>query len=319
MIVRVTQLDGKLPNLALMRLSSYHKAQGDTVVHARTARHHHDEPAYDRVYASSIFKFTSKRVERLLHFFPDAILGGTGTNSPTTVEDIVGDYRGLDYSMAKGFTASLGFTQRGCRLSCSFCVVPKKEGKPSKAQTLEEIWRGPGFPKHIHLLDNDFFSIKGWWQDRIAEARERKFKICFSQGINVRVITDEVAAALSTIEYRDDAFQQRRLYTAWDNIGEENAFFRGVDRLERHGVPPKHLMAFMLVGFDPDETWEGLHHRFNAMVARGIRPYPMVYDCRETDPRRYTELKRFQRWAATGLYRAVPFAEYDANKKARRA
>lgn len=44
----------------------------------------------------------------------------------------------------------------------------------------------------------------------------------------------------------------------------------------------------------------------------------MVFDCRATDPDRYRGLKQFQRWAVTGLYRAVPFASYDANAKSGR-
>lgn len=317
-IVRITQIDGALPNLALMRLASYHKARGDTVHFERAGRKYHDEPDYDVVYASSIFKFSADKIEKLKRYFPDAIIGGTGSDSGRMVETIIGDHIGLDYSAYQNFTASLGFTQRGCRLNCSFCVVPKKEGKPTAAKTVNQIWRGPGFPKHLHLLDNDFFSIKDWWQERIEEIRAGDFKVSFTQGINVRVITDDVAAALASVQYRDDSFSRRRLYTAWDNVGEENSFFRGVDRLERNGVPPKHLMAFMLVGFAPDETQESIHHRFQRMVGRGIMPYPMVYDCRATDPQRYKDLKKFQRWAVTGLYRAVPFSDYDAGRKTKR-
>lgn len=316
--IRISQLDGKLPNLALMRLASWHKSRGDDVRWERGPRPI-QEPQYDLVYASSIFKFSAESIARLRMFYPKAILGGTGTDNPVTVEEIIGDWHGLDYSAYPDFKASIGFTQRGCRLSCAFCVVPKKEGKPQIARTLEQIWRGPGYPKHVHLLDNDFFSIKDWWRERIDEARHGGYKICFSQGINVRVITDEVAEAIASIEYRDDAFGRRRLYTAWDNIGEENSFFRGIDRLERNGVPPQNVMAYMLVGFANDETQEALHYRFQKMVARGIRPYPMVFDCRATDPQRYKALKQFQRWAVTGLYRAVPFAEYDSSKKTRRA
>lgn len=313
--VRVTQLDGALPNVALMRIAAYHKANGDRVFFERQARLHHDEPKYDLVYGSSIFKFTSDKQARFLKYFPEAILGGTGTDSPATVENIVGDFHGLDYSAYPMFTSSIGFTQRGCRLNCSFCVVPKKEGKPSKAQTLNEIWRGPGFPKHIHLLDNDFFSIKDWWQERIAEARVDKFKISFTQGINVRVITDDVAAGIASIEYRDDSFSRRRLYTAWDNLGEERTFFRGIDRLERNGVPGRNIMAYMLVGFADGETIEEVQHRFERMKDREIKPYPMVYDCRSTDPERYKLLKRFQRWAITGIHRVAPFSAYDAGKR----
>jgi hypothetical protein len=78
------------------------------------------------------------------------------------------------------------------------------------------------------------------------------------------------------VPYYDDAFKTRRLYTAWDNLG-MRAVLSGVDTLERHGIPPTHIMAYMLVGYDKRETWERLFYRLNRMVARGIRPYPMVY------------------------------------------
>lgn len=307
--VRVTQLDGKLPNLALMRLSAWHKARGDAVHFFRSPYRQLGEPEYAAVYGSAIFKASARQAERLLAEFPGAIVGGTGTESTRQVEEIVGDFDGLDYEPWPAFRASIGFTQRGCRLACKFCVVPKKEGKPRAVATIADIWRGGDHPRHLHLLDNDFFGQpEEQWRARIAEIRDGGFKVSFTQGVNVRAITDESAAALASVEYRDDGFERRRLYTAWDNLKDEGVFFAGVDRLERAGVPPKHLMVYMLVGFDKRETWERIFHRFDAMVARGIRPFPMVYGDRP-------DLKRFQRWVVTGRYRFVPWAEYDAGKK----
>lgn len=307
--VRITQLDGKLPNLALMRLSAWHKDQGDSVHFRRSPVRHLDEPEYSAVYGSAIFKFSNRQIETFQTQFPGAVLGGTGTASAATVEQIVpAQFTKLDYDLYPDFKASLGFTQRGCRLSCKFCVVPGKEGKPKSVATVAQIWRGEPYPKNLHLLDNDFFGQEEW-RDRMEEIRRGDFRVCFNQGINVRAMTDEVAAALARVQYRDDGFKERRLYTAWDNLKDEEVFFRGVDMLERNGIPPKHLMAYMLIGFDKRETWDRIHHRFNRMTARGIQPFPMVFDSERKD------LKRFQRWAVTGLYRAVPFAEYDANRR----
>jgi hypothetical protein len=212
----------------------------------------------------------------------------------------------LDYDLYPDFDASIGFTQRGCRLRCKFCIVPENEGKPRPVASVADIWRGEPWPKHLHLLDNDFFGEPSW-PDRIAEIRAGGFKVSFTQGINVRAMTPEVAAAIASVEYRDNEFRRRRLYTAWDNLKDEDVFFRGVDMLEAAGVPASHLMAFMLVGFDKKETWERIHHRFNRMVARGVMPYPMPFDQARRD------LKRFQRWAVTGLYRAIPFEAYNIN------
>ena len=307
--IRITQLDGKLPNLALMRLSAWHKAKGDIVYFTRSPHRHLDEPDYDAVYASAIFKFSADRIEKMRREWPNAIIGGTGSDSLITVENIAGfQDNGLDYDLYPDFTSSIGFTQRGCRLSCKFCVVPKKEGKPRGISTIAEIWRGNPWPKNIHLLDNDFFGGPEW-QERIAEIRDGGFRVSFTQGINVRAMTEEVAESLASVQYRDDGFSTRRLYTAWDNLKDEDVFFKGVDTLENAGVPPKHLMAFMLIGFDKKENWDRLFHRFNRMVERGIKPYPMVFDQNRRD------LKMFQRWVVTGLYRAVRWEDYDAGYK----
>jgi len=303
--IRLTQIDGKLPNLALMRLARFHRDRGDEVHFTRRVRRDLFEPAYDRVYASAIFAFSADRLARLQAEWPDAIIGGTGTLSPATVEGVVGDHSGLDYSIYPGHDASIGFTQRGCRLKCKFCVVPAKEGKNRSVATVGDIWRGDPWPKSLHLLDNDFFGQpEDQWRARLREIRDGGFRVSLSQGINVRLITEEAAEALASIEYRDGDFRRRRLYTAWDNLKDERIFFRGMDRLEAAGIPAKQVMVYMLVGFDPAETWERILYRFDAMVARGVLPYPMVYD------RSRQDLKDFQRWAVTGLYRAVPWADY---------
>lgn len=320
--VRLTQIDGKLPNLALMKLAHWHRSRGDEVALTRNTSRDLFEGDYDLVYGSAIFKFSRHKIDRFLSQWPNAIIGGTGTDEIRTVENVIGhegDYERFDYSIYPKFDGSIGFTQRGCRLSCKFCVVPTKEGKARSVNKINDIWRGDGFPKNIHLLDNDFFGQpEDQWRARIDEIRDGGFKVCLNQGINVRHLTPEAAEALDSVEYRDDSFTQRRIYTAWDNFKDEKIFFRGMDMLENAGIPAKHVMAYMLVGFFKNETWETIRHRFDRMVERGIRPYPMVFDCRSTDPDRYRHLKKFQRWAVTGLYRAVPFEEYDASKKSSR-
>lgn len=307
MNVRLTQIDGALPNLALMKLAHWHKSRGDDVMVTRDIERGLFEPEYGRVYGSAIFSFSQLRLMRFQRAWPGAIIGGTGTPSVSTVEELIGDdYEHYDYS---GYDVdySIGFTQRGCRLKCKFCVVPGKEGKPRSVNTIAQIWRGDPYPRKLSILDNDFFGNPEW-RERMAEIHAGGFRVCLSQGINVRLINNEAATALATIKYSNTEFNRRQLYTAWDNIGDEKIFFKGVDTLERAGVPPKHLMAYMLIGYDPAETWARIWHRFNAMVARGIEPYPMVYT-------RRPDLLCFQRWVIRGLYRIVPWDEYVRETK----
>lgn len=305
MEVKLIQIDGALPNLALMKLSHWHRARGDSVFVTRRIEPHIDEPAYGRVYGSAIFKFSTPKIERFRYHYPKGILGGTGTDSNITVEEITGDYEHYDYA-GWDVDYSIGFTQRGCRLKCKFCVVPVKEGSNRSTNAIADIWRGGPWPKKLHLLDNDFFGQpETEWRARIDEIINGNFRVCLSQGINVRLLSPDAATALASIQYRDSKFQKRRLYTAWDNIGDEKIFFRGIDMLETAGIPPKHVMAYMLVGYEKKETWDRIFHRFDRMVERGILPYPMVYD------RARKDLLRFARWVNTGLYRAVPFAAYN--------
>lgn len=311
MKVRITQIDGELPNLALMKLAHWHKAHGHEVTVTRHLERDLFEPAhYDRVYGSSIFSFSAARTQRFLKQWPGAIVGGTGSANSISVEELIGDYDQCDYSGWPGFTASIGFTQRGCRLKCKFCVVPAKEGKNRSTGTISQIWRGDPHPKHIHLLDNDFFGQRNY-RDVIAEIREGDFKVCFSQGINARLINDDAAQALTTIKYCDTKFSRRRLYTAWDNLRDEKVFFDGVACLHRAGIPPTQLMVYMLIGYDRAENWDRIWHRFHRMVALGIDPYPMVYDAKRAD------LKCFQRWVITRTYKRVAWDVYLRETKSK--
>lgn len=173
--VRLTQIDGKMPNLALMKLAHWHRAKGDEIYFTRGAHRDFWEPDYDIVYGSAIFKFSFPKTARFKIEWPNAIIGGTGYDNARTIEAMlqVENYEHYDYSIYPTFTPSLGFTQRGCRLSCKFCVVPTKEGKPRSTNTIVDFLRGEGHPRNLHLLDNDFFGQpQSEWRERIAELRE---------------------------------------------------------------------------------------------------------------------------------------------------
>lgn len=308
MKIRLTQLDGKLPNLALMKLAFYHKQRGDEIHFSRSAHRDMFDPDYDAVYGSVIFKFSAKKLALFKNNFPNAIVGGTGTDSQITVESLIGcelyDYENYDYSIYPNFNYSIGFTQRGCRLKCPFCVVPGKEGKNVVVNSIYDIWRGEPYPRKIHLLDNDFFGQPDW-ENRCQEIIEGNFKVCFNQGINIRLIHKEGAEYLSQIKYYDDQFKKRRIYTAWDNRKDEKRFLAGIDLLLNAGILPHHIMVYMLCGYWKDETWDDIWHRFNSMRKIGLRPYPMIYDIHNR------ELKQFQRWVIGRYYEIMSFDDYQ--------
>lgn len=315
-MIALLHADGKLPNLALMRLATRLRARGEEVrlMVPGDRAGLFDRPT--RCYGSSIFAFSTKTRAVMEREWGAVTWGGTGVrveSSLSEVEPIDWEAVAPDYSLYPWFAPSLGFTQRGCRLSCKFCVVPRKEGKPSSVGTIASIWRGAPHAKKIVLLDNDFFGQpREAWQERVREIREGGFRVALSQGINVRQVDEESAAALASIEYRDNDFRNRVLYTAWDNLGDEGIFKRGVATLGAAGIPARHLRVYMLVGFRPGETFDEILYRFGELVALGCEPYPMPFDQGRKD------LKAFQRWAVTGLYRSIPWASYDPHYKANR-
>ncbi len=177
-------------------------------------------------------------------------------------------------------------------------------------------------PRHIHLLDNSFFAQPAW-RERVAEIRDGGYKVCFSQGINIRSMTPEVAKAIASIEYRDTKFERSRLYCAWDVYNDEDKFFRGVDLLAEAGVAPSRLMAYMLTGFDKSETFERIERRFWTMAtAASVRTRWCSSTRRPGEPRNglsARDLKRFQRWVILQRYHACAFQDFDESVRDRRA
>lgn len=303
MVVRLLQIDGKVPNIALMRLATHHRALGDDVRYHRADSLLSVSPlrfgADDRIYASAIFSRSKPIIDQLRWGRPDAIIGGTGSDIPplqiSNLDSLGVSTQEQDYSIYPNFRQSIGFTQRGCRLSCSFCVVPQKEGKVKPERTINEIWRGDPWPRELILLDNDFFG-QPQWRDRIAEIRDGRFKVSFNQGINARCITDEAAEAIASVNYRDDQMKDKRIYTAWDSRADEERLFTGLNRLVKYGVKPDHIMVYMLCGYWPGETQADREYRRKRLREFGARPFPMAYITADTPKESADQLRGFQRW-----------------------
>ncbi len=310
MRVLLLQLDGKIPNLALMRIAHHHRARGDPVTlraagNWQAVEPRLDEPDYERVYASAIFERTRSLAERVGNVWPGAIIGGTGVDPAIRLSDAgIADDGPADYSDHPNWSASIGFTQRGCRLRCGFCMVPRKEGAVHNGRTIARIWRGDPWPRHVLLLDNDFFGHPQW-SERVRELNDGKFRVCLTQGINARMLNKETAAALASLDYYDDQMKIRRLYTALDNPKDSDRFLRGLQMLKDNGVAPHRVFVYMLVGYWPGESQEDRQERLRTIRGFGAKPYPMPY-------RRTRELVGFQRWVIGGYDRSVPWDEWEA-------
>jgi hypothetical protein len=144
------KLDGKMPNVALMRLSAPLKQRGELVDFRRISsprmleRGLFDEP-WNGVYASPIFERTRPIAERLRTVYADAV-GGTGWTRRLRLEDLGVHGKELDYSLYSEHRHSISLTQRRCLLRCPFCCVREKEGAVGEQSSISAIWRGERIP-----------------------------------------------------------------------------------------------------------------------------------------------------------------------------
>ncbi len=281
MNVTLFHVDGKLPNIALMRIAAHHKNLGDQVTlrNGRTEMEIIPDMFYgpsDLVYASLIFEKSRSLGEYLIRMYPGAIVGGTGWDVSSRLEDHGIHGLDQDYSIYPDYENSIGFTQRGCRLKCSFCVVPKKEGKVQSVYGIDRIWRGDPWPRNLVLLDNDFFGQEGW-RVHIKDIREGGFSVSFCQGINARFLNKDSAAAIASVNYRSNNFKSKRIYTAWDNRKDEARLFRGLQYLVDAGIRPRHIMVYMLIGYWPGENDSDWEYRRSQLRDFGCDPYPMPF------------------------------------------
>ena len=290
MKIGLLDVDSKIPNLALMKISQYHKMQGDTVEHYLPLARN----LYDKVYASKIFDFSDGS-----DIQPEMIVGGTGIdlkiNLVSEIENMEPDYSFYNYPH------NIGFAMRGCRFSCSFCVVPKKEGRPKSVNTIEKLWtqRTSNF---LVLLDNDFFGNPDW-SDRIEEIKELDLKVNFSQGLNIRVISERQCQALATVKFRNLRNNSRKITFAWDQINDEKVIKRGYQRVVDAGIKPYQMQFYVLIGYNttPEEDM----HRVMMLKDWGCEPYVMPFN--KFDPYQ----KRFRRWVNHRVtFKACSFEDY---------
>lgn len=306
MNILLLHLDGRLPNIALMRIAAHHRALGDSVTLRHGGERQLWDSPWDRVYASAIFEKTRPAVDRVRREHPEAIIGGTGVDVALSLESIGITTIEQDYSIYPEFTASTGFITRGCRLKCSFCVVPRKEGAIRQENSIAGIWRGGESPRHLLLHDNDFFGNPNW-RSVVRDSIAGRFRVCISQGINVRKITPASAYYLADLAAYDDSFKKRQIYCAWDNLGDEGVFTRGIVSLLKNGIQADSIMVYMLVGYSKKETAESRDYRRAVIRNLGCRPYPMPFV-------RSPELIGFQRFCLGAYDKRFTWSEWSENR-----
>lgn len=264
------------PNLALMKLSAWHKAQGDTV------EWWWGWGKYDRVYMSKVFDET---------YAPDIpepvnaaeiIKGGTGYGLDNLLPDEI-EHIYPDYSLYPELTknTAYGFLTRGCPRGCPFCIVAEKEGRRSvKVANLSEWWRGQ---KNIVLMDPNLLACPDH-MELLGQLADSGAWVDINQGADARLLTEENIAALNRAKIK-------MIHFAWDLMEQSDFVLRGLELYARHGVlDERKRRVYVLTNYNTSMK-ENLYRIYKLRELK-FDPYVMIYD----KPSAPKEIKRLQRW-----------------------
>ena len=300
MRIGLIDVDGhNFPSLPLMKLSAWHKQQGDSV------EWYNPLMAWvnplDKVYMSKVFTFSTDYPHPVNA--KEIIKGGTGYHYPDGGEMLPEEVEHIypDYSIYPQFTkrTAYGFLTRGCPRGCDFCIVAEKEGKCSvKVADLSEFWRGQ---KNIVLLDPNMFACPDW-KDLSQQLIDSKAWVDFSQGCDIRIMTEEKTEYIKRMKIK-------QVHFAWDQYEDKDMIIpKFIAFKELTGWDKRKLPVYVLVNFNT--TLEQDLDRIYTLRELGYWPYVMVYE-REKLPKGHI-LRRLQRWVnMRAVFQSVPkFEDY---------
>jgi hypothetical protein len=253
-----SEFNTKYPNLALMKISAYHKECGDQVEWFGPL---FSKP--DKIYSSKVFTFTPED-----SYIPkETEKGGTGygdmkTVLPDYVEHICPDYDlySQNYSM--------GFLTRGCIRNCEGCFVPGKEGSIRPNADIDEFARH----KDVVLMDNNVLACDHGI-DQIKKIIQEGLKVDFNQGLDARLIDDGVAKILSKVKWLEP------LRLACDSVHMIKHIQKAVQLLRWHNTTPVRFFCYVLVR-DIEDALE----RVKFLKGMNIDPFCQPYMDKEGTP-----------------------------------
>ena len=243
MNIGILAIDSNYPNLALMKISGYHKLQGDQVEWYNPFNH------YDKVYMAKVFSFTEDYQQWIIN--ADYIeKGGTGYDISKVLPGEI-DYMVPDYSLYNlDDKTAYGFLTRGCPNKCKWCIVPQKEGKIAPYMDIKEI--AVNNRKNIILMDNNVLASEYGLQ-QIEKIIRLKLRVDFNQGLDARLVTDEVARLLAKVKWI------KRIRFGCDTPGQIAECERATALIDKYGYKGEYFFYCILLN-DFKESFERINH-----------------------------------------------------------
>ncbi len=279
------------PNYALMKISAWHKAQGDNVEWWNPLKN------YDVVYSSKIFDFTPENP-----YLPEnTIRGGTGyADIPLeqTLPPLI-DEMFPDYSIYPACDYAIGYITRGCPNNCRWCVVPSKEGKIKPYRSWRQLIRPDS--KKLVLMDNNILA-SDFGIAQLEELTRQNYTIDLNQGMDARLVDERIAKILAGLKWI------KYIRFSCDRQAQIEPIMRTAELLGKYGVKPYRLFIYLLVTADIEDAVkrvEALKRLGNITIyaqaerneRQGIMPNKM-------------QLEFAQRYVYSGRYRLESWEQY---------
>lgn len=299
MKIGLIDVDGhNFPNIPIMKLSAWHKQQGDSVEWYEPMFSGH----MDIVYLSKVFTFTPD-----YQYYIDAdevYCGGTGYYYPGGGPELPVEIEHIypDYSLYPELCSNTayGFLTRGCPRGCAFCIVGYKEGlRSKKVADLNEFWNGQ---KNIELCDPNMFACKEW-KDLSEQLIDSNAWINFNQGCDIRIMTEEKAEYIRKMKIK-------QIHFAWDRYEDKEIIIPKFKAFkEITGWDKRKMPVYVLTNFNT--THEQDLERIYILRELGFWPYVMIYE-KDKLPKNHIT-RKLQRWVnMRAVFEMVPkFEDYS--------
>lgn len=279
------------PNLALMKISAYHKRRGDQVEWWNGLK------SYDRVYQSKIFTDLYSKDNEYVIMADEVVKGGTGYDLKNKLPEEI-EHQYPDYSLYDIKDKAYGFLTRGCFRGCPFCVVKEKEGNTHTVADLDEWWNGQ---KEIILMDSNITASKDC-ERLFNQLIDSRSIINFEGGLDIRLLTDKGADQINQMK-------TSMIHFAWDNYE-----FDTYEKLKRFRpmfkTDGRNLRVYVLTNFNT--TYEQDIERVYKLKELDYDPFVMIYN----KPKAPKVTRQLQRWCNNKwIFRSCEWGDYEKGEK----
>ena len=298
MKIGLIDVDGHhFPNLALMKLSRFHKLSGDLV------SWYDPFERYDKVYMSKVFTF-SKEYMYFVHA-DEVDKGGTGYDIHKTLPDFI-DWLQPDYSIypkVDGKTA-YGFLTRGCPNKCKWCIVPEKEGKQHPYMDVDEI--AIEGRTNLILMDNNILA-SDYGLEQIEKIIKGRYRVDFNQALDARLVTNDVAILLAKVRWLN------QIRFGCDTPAQIQQCENAMSMIDKHRGKSASYLMYTMISNDMKEAYKRLSHfRNNKRVRIVAQPFRDINRPHQIIPQWQKDMAR---WAMRReIYAVCDFKDYEPRK-----